>query len=145
MNIKSKMAYTTTLTTEWISETNGECTNVYSHSIPINNYEDRELINNKNNLYNKNAALTDIIKKLKSVDSSAMLSDKCIDFMCNKRIGPFDPSISDSLFTLKNLRKINKCDDKTIIPKAEVTLIEEYNTTFKKKIALDGAVSWDHC
>ena len=139
------MAYTTTLIAEWTSDTTGACSEIYSHSIPINNYEERDLINNKNNLYNKNTALADIIKDLKSVDGSTVLADKCIDFMYNKRIGPFDSSIPDSLFTLKNLRKITKCDDKTLIPASEVSMIEEYDMRFKKKTALDGTFSWEHC
>ena len=138
------MSYTTALMVEWTSNTTGECSEIYSHSIPINNYEERDLINNKNNLFNKNAALADIIKDLKSVDGSDS-ADKCIEFMCSKGVGPFSLSISDSLFTLKNLRKITKCDDKTLIPGSEVSLIEAYDMRFKKKTALDGTLSWEHC
>ena len=134
------MSYTTTLMTEWMSETTGACTEMYSHSIPINNWTNSELINNKNNISNKEAALANFVKDFESVGNLASAT-KCIEFMFSKGSGPFDPLVSDNSFTLKNLLKIITCDDKTLIPTSEVCLIKTYGMGFKK-IVLDGAPSW---
>ena len=36
------MSYITKLVVEWASDTTGGCTEIYSHAIPINNYENRK-------------------------------------------------------------------------------------------------------
>ena len=61
--------------------------------------------------------------------------------MYREGVGPFDPLVSDKSFTLKNLLKIITCDDKTLSPTSEVSLIETYGIGFKK-IDLDDIPSW---
>lgn len=138
------MSYNTTLMTEWCYETTDAMTEIYSHSIPINNMNFPELSNNKDNITNKNKVLDARIKDLKSVGTFAS-ADKCIEYMCDKCAGPFDSSVPNKIFTIKNLLKITTCDDKTLIPTHEVSLIETYGMTFKKKVEGDGTLSWDFC
>ena len=135
------MSYITKLVVEWASDTTSGCTEIYSHAIPINNYENRELINNKKNIFNKSAAVADIVKVYETLgkDESAA---KCIDFMYNKMSGPFAFNLTENAILLKDLQKITTCDDKTLIPTPEVVLIKTYDIMFKKKMMSDGTLSW---
>ena len=136
------MSYLTKLMVEWTSETTGECTEIYSHSIPINNWTDRDLINNKNNISNKESALANFVKDFDLTDTSGSAS-KCIEFMRNKMSGPFAFNLTGSAIILKKLQKIITCDDKTLIPTSEVVLIKTYDMRFKKKMMSDGTLSWE--